>query len=222
MRGPLDALASWYSDSTINEALQRSIHDVTREETRNVLALFDTADMIAPPGSLPKAKALAAKAVFSEAGHAEHLFQLRQALSPSSIIGKDPISTDIITCHECAALRDRLDLAEEEGEDLIRGFDYVLRLDLTGHDRGFLGWTALTWTLLQAQQDAAILPLLERSLEQILQSDVLGIKDKRQLSSILSTAIRDQSSTVKPSRRRWSGASHDTGYESMSDDGESR
>ncbi|CAD6592039.1 MAG: hypothetical protein ASARMPREDX12_008645 [Alectoria sarmentosa] len=117
MRGPLDALAWWSSSLVLQEALRNFLE--IGETTQTQLSQIEIALRTAPPGSSSSIRALAAKAIFSEADRKQNINKLLEALPSSSVVSFPgslsetspfPITVcnDVLTSIECAKALDTL------------------------------------------------------------------------------------------------------------------
>jgi hypothetical protein len=80
VRGPLDAIAAWWSTSLLNNALSESIADGV--DDRSLIKLLEDAQKTAPTSSVAQIRAQAAKAIFVKSERNSSINHLVDALPP--------------------------------------------------------------------------------------------------------------------------------------------
>jgi hypothetical protein len=103
IRSPLDAVAAWFANMTVDAALTRAL-DADSKSAVDVSYLVDLANKTAPPASATQTRAHVAKAVLLEKDRAAHIIAALETLPtvtsndgldmPSNMITHTPISPD--------------------------------------------------------------------------------------------------------------------------------
>ncbi|KAL9123992.1 MAG: hypothetical protein Q9217_006635 [Psora testacea] len=168
MRGPLDALASWLSSLRLTVTLKGAMASDRIVQDSCVLHQLDVATATAPPGSLAKAKALAAKAVLCDTGRNSHVLQLIQALAPSPLKEESWVENMSSTLMSLVA-----ELSGTDGNDIAASGRYALAMDMLQHSECNTGAASQALQLLDTSRIAAT------SL------GLLGITAARQLCLVL-------------------------------------
>ncbi|KAG8526810.1 uncharacterized protein KY384_008239 [Bacidia gigantensis] len=231
MRGPLDALASWYSNSLLTEILRSIVQQERNEELiKDTQYQLELAVISAPSGSLPKARALAAESVLVEADRDAALKQLKETLSPAACFKKGfttrqgpqidslvkevpfPDANDIALCVELATMLEKLQFPEHPNIDLSETVDQLLNHKTGMQARGLLGWTTLSQAIIQTYKVGyghQLRPLVEQSVKQLKESKGIDLQIRNHLNLVL-TEIATGVALDEVSSRRYSGTSNDT------------
>ncbi|THY00899.1 hypothetical protein D6D02_08762 [Aureobasidium pullulans] len=103
IRSPLDAVAAWFANMTVDAALTRAL-DTDTNATADVQYLVDLANKTAPPASATQTRAHVAKAVVLDQNRGAHIIAALETLPmatyndgldmPSNMITHTPISPD--------------------------------------------------------------------------------------------------------------------------------
>lgn len=240
MRGPLDALASWWSSSILQNALIRSM--VPGSEAQEVLSQIYLAIRSAPPGSAGIARALAARAVFSDDNRQSSITDLVSTLTPSQ--SRDDLTSlsessaaasneylpssracdGIQVAMQCAMALGDLQDSESRSVAVVKALPLLERVFSKPENMDLLAFAAsrrLVSTLFAYER---LEPQQRRSLELVLSNTRTWLGQPAaekgrlnvELRKIVRTALQSQLSLDKVSRRI-SNASADTGYGSMSE-----
>lgn len=103
IRSPLDAIAAWFTNTVVDEALALSVHDVADDITSDVEYLTSLAASTAPPASSTLTRSLVAKAVLvnesREADIAAALESMPHAQIASPMLGRSPTTVHLNVVH---------------------------------------------------------------------------------------------------------------------------
>lgn len=109
IRSPLDAVAAWYANMTIDDTLAESLNE--KASTLDMEYYVGLAVLVAPPASATQARALAAKAVLSNSNRDANILAALEALpigSPRSseinVVSHIPATPDVRTALTLAKL----------------------------------------------------------------------------------------------------------------------
>ena len=241
IRSPLDALAAWTSSA----ALQRAL--LAGYEEGGMLSPSHEKDLeialhVAPPASSAYARALAARAIFFETNRESHVAEILQDLLPnknpnscdvaSSIFESifvdssipERVLNDIGSAVICAATLGFLKQPTRKPDSVDKAVDLLESIYLNPSDKSLLGFAAAHQVLLvlvKQHKSREIEPRLNRVLLR-LRSWVNGPASKEsklddRVQVTMSEAI-DELVPRNSTKRRLSGDSNDTGYESMHED----
>ena len=235
MRGPLDALASWFSHDTLTSELTILTKLDTPKSDDGPLYRICLAESCAPPGSLSKIRALAAKAVLESAHGASHVARLAKYLKPTLLPGKESMLTslfsvldsafedlaepDSINVKVCAHVAMMLNHAQTK-ENRLGIFARLSNiLDPSEASLDTLGWAALQRLFLSID---TLVP--QNQVRPMAEALIRKLDQTKGLDAVAKTAIRTNFQSVlqgalsQMDKRRISASSNDTGYASMSSD----
>ena len=236
MRGPLDALASWCSSAKLRESLDVILKKSSESHDAHVSELIDLSYDLAPPASVHRARALAGKALMSKSKWMTHLHDLISTVSSISqqdqdltserllagvkALSKDLSGSDATDIYACAlASVGAYDM--EGGLNTSRELNQLIITD--GTALGLLGWAAIRHRLLTTSKPlrASIAEDISQACNMLSNSEVLDAPTQFLLQEPFKNLRLQKGMSTKHGRRRISGSSHDTGYESMSEEIES-
>ena len=133
MRGPLDAVAVWYSTDTLTRVLESIAQNRDMAIDDSTLCQLSTAVSTSPTASLGKARALAATSVFDERRRQSALEQLTHQLSSSNVAALDMAGNKIESTIQ--AILD--DLADSEYGDIKTCVAVAFALSDSDSSKGF-------------------------------------------------------------------------------------
>ena len=244
IRSPLDALAAWASSLTLQQALLAWYKGGAVLSTCHHRDL-EIAHEIAPPASSTFARALAAKAVFFETDRESNIAKLVQDLLPPTtskrsdraVLANENIfvnsSIPELVRHEinsviqCAATLESLRAPPLRKPDAVpQAIERLASIYLDINDMTLLGFAAAHQLLSVLVQESKT-----KEMEARLKCIVLGVwewvagpaSEECKLDGPVREAIGaalDRVLSRLGTRRRLSDVTNDTGYESMSEDGE--
>ena len=239
MRGPLDGLASFYSETKLTAVLHSVIEKDQLVWDQGDHLHLEMADRSAPRGSAGKLKALAAKALLSGTARSEHfrLFLGELTRLPTaegrgmedlvsranSMLGEMPPndSGDLVLCMKCIPVMTRLLEAEETNQSCTDISQTSNSFNIEAATPGLLGWTALCLSASLFLQASGLSPDCKRAIKPTLEYCASMTRDAKNLdtrSQDLVARSFERMLDHKIMRRRRSGASDDTGYGSMSEE----
>jgi len=247
MRGPLDALASWYSSVVLEDALRASLDCDGIIQDTVVLCNLDLALQTAASGSFGKTRALAASAALHAGKRAEFTLDLIQNLSSStpteklsqssvtsalasavaSFCGADALD-DLAVCLKCLVVLNTLIDPANKAENTVKAMDLLQTIVSEAEEISLLGFA--TFHALLMLTSTSDIP----EIQQVVGVDYIA----RRLVDVLDSLSAQRThltpfpqclfvSSLKRilargkaplGERRASGISHDTGYESMDDE----
>lgn len=236
IRSPLDAVAAWFTNMTIDGALTRAL-DADGNASEDVRYLIDLANMIAPPASGTQTRALVTKAVMfdedREANIATALDTLPTSPStdvsergtssamPSNMVTHTPVSPDI---HTALSMAKVLSLASPTSRPAARVYaaSALASLHLTPSNITLLTALAAFKTLSVFSSDAVLFNSGKAGLDDVAGSLRLWVGTRAAKSSGLS---REQKATIVESclgvSKRVGGwkdeEEKDSGYGSLED-----
>lgn len=233
MRGPLDALSSWCSYAKMMDGLGKVMRHARVPQEAQTLQLFDVSHDLAPPASVHRVRVLAAKAVLSESKWSQNLHDLFATTSPG--ITPDQLLTSKILLGEAKSFSeeippaDAIDIhacvlasvgihAQHEGLDVSHELKHLLTND--GEAMGLLGWMAVRHMFLLIPPKILLDEGPHRVSEILNTSEALDASSKLLAQQAFKNLQHQSNPSTRQGRRRTSGSSHDTGYESMDEEEE--
>lgn len=233
MRGPLDILALWTSNSTLHRALQGFIE--SGETTQTCVTQVHLALCTAPPGSSSSVRALAATAVLSETDLVSNIAHLLQALPlvkpnslPTSLADFDSLSktirNDMMTAIECVGALIMVMGVRQHSKVFTKAMQVMERSLSKTTTMGMLGFAATLRLLMAFSKDPSLARQYRSSITQLLRNAIVGIdksceQDKAYPGRQVDRKMALQRILALQDTKRRS--SIDTGYGSMSDEEES-
>lgn len=233
MRGPLDILALWSSNTTLQQALRAFIESGKTNHT--CLSQIKLALRTAPPGSSSFVRALAATAVLSDTDLGSNITALLQALPlvkpgslPTSLADFESLSKtirkDIMIAIECTEGLVMVMGVQQEAESITKALQVLERSLSNSGSMGLLGFAAALRLLLVISKDDNLARQSRCRIMQILRNTIILIEEPSEQKEPCPGRLRDYSGAlqrllpIQHPKRRSSGVSIDTGYGSMSEE----
>lgn len=240
IRSPLDALAAWASNFTLQQALHAwySKDCLLSESHRSQIQL---ALDLAPPGSCAYVRALAAKTIFFDISRNSNISKLLHEMIPSKLnsVGNgnktqhkstfvdssipEIIRNDINAIRKCAISIESLTCHNHTLRECYKAVETLLIIFVNADSLSFLGFTA-SHQLFRVLVDQAINKEIAGRLKYIRNLLKIWINDpvERKIpldprERTMLTAALDRVLIKESAKRRFAEASNDTGYESMSE-----
>lgn len=244
IRSPLDALAAWASSLTLQQTLLAWYKEGAVPSVCHTNDL-EIAHQIAPPASSTYARALAAKAIFFETNRKSNIAKLVQDLLPpkpskcgdQATLANENVFVDssvpelvrneIKSVIQCATTLDSLRAPHRKSGAVHQAIELLASIYLDPNNMTLLSFAATHQLLLVLAQETEI-----QEKEARLSQIVRGVRDwimgpasdesnldhpvREVIGAALGRVLASQSA-----KRRLSDVANDTGYESMSEDGES-
>ena len=248
MRGPLDALASWTSSLVLTATLKAVLACDKVIQDDCVLHQLRIGIATSPPGSLGKAKALAAKAILCGMEYNIHVRELVQTLAPSPLKEEDLVKTmssafvslvrelpgtdghDISASARSALAMGTLQNPGCSSGAASKALQLLNTFSIDATSMSLLGLTAARQLCLVLQQceKTAQFSSVDFALKSKIHDLLHSLEDSAKVRQMtVDTETRDcvvsafrRMLVNQGTNRRCSTASYDTGYDSMSDDKE--
>jgi hypothetical protein len=240
IRSPLDALAAWASSYTLRQTIHAWYNEncwLSESHKSQIQLALD----IAPPTSSAYVRALAAKTVFVETDRGLNITKLLREITPSKLGHTDdgmkpqhkstfidssipePIRNDVNAIRQCASAIDSLTGQTCTHREIYKAVDTLATIYVNADALSLLGLAA-SHQLLRVLADQAINQETASRLDYIrtLLKTWINDPERRKIPldaqerAMITTAL-DRVVMCPSWKRRHSGASNDTGYESMSD-----
>ena len=224
MRGPLDALALRSSSLILQETLGNFLESGKVSQVH--VSQIEIALRTAPPGSSSSIRALAAKAVFSEANRTKNTNMLLEALPSSSAVSfpgslseisplSSTVCNDVLTSIECAKALDTLTGPQSNPASLDSAVQLVDRTCSKVESLDVLALAAAYHLVLVLIDDSTMAGHCLCNLNQIILNTVVTMdkpntKPPTRAQDKFKTALR-----TLQKQRRSSTASVESGYVSM-------
>lgn len=236
MRGPLDILALWCSNTTLQQALRVFVEN--GETSQACVSQINLALRTAPPGSSSSVRALAAMSVLSETDLVSNITLFLQALPlvksnslPTSLADLDSLSKairndSIMIAFECAEALVMVMGVRQEAESISRVLQVLERSLSKSTWMGLLGFAAALRLLLVLSKDPNLPRQPRTSIRQILRKTIIQIDELSDQNKACTGRQTDYKMALQRvmasqhTKRRVSDVSVDTGYGSMSDEEE--
>ena len=247
IRSPLDALAAWASSSIIRETLIAWYEGggILRDSHKQQI---EVALKIAPPASSAFVRALAAKAVFFEADRRSNIAELLKDLQPpklsvtsetaslaseSAFVDScipEPVRNDVRAAMQCAAALGLLTSPNRKLNAAYSAVDLLAMIYVRANSLSLLGFAAAHQLLLLLAKEhndkelACRLNYIKSELRIWINGPVPKQNGLDEYAcKTISSALDTVTINMKPAAvRRLSEISNDTGYASMSDEGETK